>query len=154
MEWVSDLYATQPFWIWLAIAALILAVEAAIGSEWLLWPAVAAGIVAVLTAIGLPLGLVGELIVFAILTIIGTVFARRLVKRINPTESDINARDSRLVGQKATVVQAFVGGQGRIFISGAEWAAELMDGVSASPLAGDAVVVEDASGTRLKVRPV
>ena len=52
------------------------------------------------------------------------------------------------------MVQAFVGGQGRIFISGAEWAAELMDGVSASPLAGDAVVVEDASGTRLKVRPV
>ena len=154
MEWVTDLYAAQPFWIWLAIAALILAVEAAIGSEWLLWPAVAAGIVAVLTAIGLPLGLVGELIVFAILTIIGTVFARRLVKRINPTESDINARDSRLVGQKATVVQAFVGGQGRIFISGAEWAAELMDGASASPLAGDAVVVEDASGTRLKVRPV
>ncbi|WP_122465511.1 NfeD family protein [Brevundimonas lutea] len=154
MEWVTDLYAAQPFWIWLAIAALILAVEAAIGSEWLLWPAVAAGIVAVLTAIGLPLGLVGELIVFAILTIIGTVFARRLVKRINPTESDINARDSRLVGQRATVVQAFVGGQGRIFISGAEWAAELMDGASASPLAGDAVVVEDASGTRLKVRPV
>ncbi|WP_374273971.1 NfeD family protein [Brevundimonas sp.] len=154
MEWVTDLYAAQPFWIWLAIAALILAVEAAIGSEWLLWPAVAAGIVAVLTAIGLPLGLVGELIVFAILTILGTVFARRLVKRINPTESDINARESRLVGQKATVVQAFVGGQGRIFISGAEWAAELMDGASASPLAGDAVVVEDASGTRLKVRPV
>ena len=154
MEWVTDLYAAQPFWIWLAIAAVILAVEAAIGSEWLLWPAVAAGIVAVLTAIGLPLGLVGELIVFAILTIIGTVFARRLVKRINPTESDINARDSRLVGQRATVVQAFVGGQGRIFISGAEWAAELMDGAMASPLAGDAVVVEDASGTRLKVRPV
>lgn len=153
MEWVSDLYSAQPFWIWLAIAALILAVEATIGSEWLLWPAVAAGVVAVLTAIGLPLGTIGEIIVFAVLTLIGTVFARRLIKRINPPDGDINARDSRLVGQRARVVQAFVGGQGRIFVSGAEWAAELVEGEADGLLAGDSVIVEDASSARLKVRP-
>ncbi len=153
MEWVSDLYAAQPFWIWLAIAAVILVIEATIGSEWLLWPAVAAGVVAVLTAVGLPLGVVGEIIVFAALTLIGTVFARRLIKRINPPEGDINDRDSRLVGQKARVVQAFVDNHGRIFVSGAEWQAELIGQGVPQPLAGDNVIVEDASSARLKVRP-
>lgn len=151
MDWLTDLYASQPFWIWLALAALILAVEAGVGSEWLLWPAVAAGVVAVLTAIGLPLGLVGELIVFAILTLIGTVFARKFVQRINPSEIDINDRDSRLVGQRAQVVQAFVDGRGRVFVSGAEWAADIE---GAAPLAGDSVIVESAGGPRLKVRPI
>lgn len=151
MDWLTDLYASQPFWIWLAIAALILAVEAAAGTEWLLWPAVAAGVVAVLTAIGLPLGFVGELIVFALLTLLGTVFARKFVQRINPSEVDINDRDHRLVGQRAQVVQAFVDGRGRVFVSGAEWPADIE---GAAPLAGDSVIVESAGGARLKVRPV
>ena len=46
MSVLADLYAAQPFWIWLAVGVLLLAVEAMFSTEWLLWPAVAAGIVA------------------------------------------------------------------------------------------------------------
>jgi len=46
MTVVADLYAAQPFWIWLAVGVLLLAVEAMFSTEWLLWPAVAAGLVA------------------------------------------------------------------------------------------------------------
>ena len=149
MDWLIDLYSAQPFWIWLAIGVALLAVEVTMTTEWLLWPAAAAGVVAVLTALGLPLGVAGELIVFALLTVVFTVLARRFITRINPSEADINDRDSRLVGQRAQVVQAFAEGRGRVFISGSEWAAEI-DGEA--PMVGQAVMVESVTGSRLKVR--
>ena len=46
MDAMVALYESQPFWIWLALGALILAAEAAMGTEWLLWPAVSAAAVA------------------------------------------------------------------------------------------------------------
>ena len=149
MQAVIDLYTAQPFWIWLALGVILLAVEAALSTEWLLWPAVSAGMVAILTAFGLRLGFPGEIALFAVLTIATTVTSRRLIKRVNPTEPDINARDSRLVGQRARVVEAFVDGRGRVFVSGAEWPAEI---VGASPPVGESVIVEDAGGACLKVR--
>ena len=129
---------------------ILLAVEAAFSTEWLLWPAVAAGIVAVVAALGLPLGVLGEVALFAALTVAATLLSRQLVQRVNPSDSpDINARDSRLVGQRAQVVQGFVDGRGRVFVSGAEWVAEI-DG--ATPLAGESVIVEAVDGSKLKVR--
>ena len=150
MNGLVDLYAAQPFWIWLAIGVVLLAIEAATSTEWLLWPAVSAGVVAVVTALGLPLGLIGEVLLFAVLTVAATLLSRRLIQRVNPSDSpDINARDSRLIGQRAQVIQAFVDGRGRVFVSGAEWVAEI-DG--ASPLAGESVIVEGFDGPKLRVR--
>ena len=150
MDALIDLHAAQPFWIWLAVGVILLAVVAATSSDWLLWPAVSAGVVAVVTALGLPLGLLGEMALFAVLTVVTTLLSRRLVQRVNPsTIEDINARDSRLIGQRAQVVQAFVDGRGRVFVSGSEWVAEI-DG--AAPLAGETVIVEGFEGSKLKVR--
>jgi len=150
MESLADLHATQPFWIWLALGVILLAIEAATSTEWLLWPAVSAGVVAVVTALGLPLGFLGEVAVFAVLTVIATLLSRRLVQRVNPSDApDINARDIRLIGQRAQVVQAFVDGRGRVFVSGSEWVAEIE---GASPLAGESVIVEAMDGPKLKVR--
>ena len=150
MDALIELHAAQPYWIWLAIGVILLAVEAAFSTEWLLWPAVAAGIVAVVAALGLPLGVLGEVALFAALTVAATLLSRQLVQRVNPSDSpDINARDSRLVGQRAQVVQGFVDGRGRVFVSGAEWVAEI-DG--AAPLAGESVIVEAVDGSKLRVR--
>ena len=150
MDALIELHAAQPYWIWLAIGVILLAVEAAFSTEWLLWPAVAAGIVAVVAALGLPLGVLGEVALFAALTVAATLLSRQLVQRVNPSDSpDINARDSRLVGQRAQVVQGFVDGRGRVFVSGAEWVAEI-DG--ATPLAGESVIVEAVDGSKLRVR--
>ena len=151
MQAVYDLYAAQPFWLWLAFAVILLAVEASLSTEWLLWPAVSAGVVAVLAALGLRLGLPIEIALFAVLTIISSIASRRLVKRVNPTEPDINARDSRLIGQQARVVEPFVNGRGRVFISGSEWPADI-EGVA--PAIGESVVVEATTGSGLKVRAV
>ena len=89
-------------------------------------------------------------LLFAVLTVAATLLSRRLIQRVNPSDSpDINARDSRLVGQRAQVVQAFVDGRGRVFVSGAEWVAEIE---GAAPLAGESVIVEGFEGSKLKVR--
>ena len=150
MNAVFDIYAAQPFWIWLAIGVVLLAIEAAISTEWLLWPAVSAGIVAVLTALGLRFGFAVEVGLFAALTVLATLLSRRLIQRVNPSDHpDINDRDRRLIGQRARVVHAFVEGRGRVFVSGAEWAAEI---VGAAPPVGDSVVVEGFDGPSLKVR--
>jgi len=152
MDAIVDIYASQPFWIWLAIGVVLLAIEAALSTEWLLWPAVSAGIVAVLTALGLRPGFAVEVGLFAALTVLATLLSRRLVQRVNPTDyPDINARDTRLVGQRARVVQAFVEGRGRVFVSGAEWAAEI-DGDG--PPVGDSVIVDHLEGPALRVRRV
>ncbi|MGV9005396.1 MAG: NfeD family protein [Brevundimonas sp.] len=149
---IIELYTAQPFWIWLGVGVLLLAVEAAFSTEWLLWPAVSAGVVAVLTALGLRLGFGVELLIFAALTVVSTLLSRQLIQRVNPTDApDINDRDLRLVGLKAQVVEAFVGGRGRVFISGAEWPA-LIEG--SQPLAGETVIVESVAGPTLKVRAV
>ena len=150
MDTLIDLYSAQPFWLWLAIGALLLAVEAAASTEWLLWPAVSAGIVAVVTALGLSLGLAGEVGLFAALTLASTLLSRRLVQRVNPDDQpDINDRDRRLIGQKATVVEPFVEGRGRVFVSGAEWSAEL-DGDT--PAIAESVVVTAVGSGRLTVK--
>ncbi len=152
MDALINLHAAQPYWIWLAIGVILLAIEAAFSTEWLLWPAVSAGVVAVVTALGLPLGLLGEVLLFAVLTVAATLLSRRLIQRVNPSDRpDINARDNRLIGQRAQVTQAFVDGRGRVFVSGAEWIAEIE---GAAPLAGESVIVEGFDGPRLKVRAV
>jgi inner membrane protein len=145
---LADLYVAQPFWIWLAVGVLLLAVEAMFSTEWLLWPAVSAGVVAVMTAAGVRLGLPGEVAVFAVLTVIATLLSRRLVSKANPAGPDINDRDSRLIGQRARVVEAFVSGRGRVFISGAEWLAEIE---GQPPVEGQDVVVTRVTGSLLTV---
>jgi len=148
MDAVVALYQAQPFWLWLAIGCLFLAVEAASGTEWLLWPAVSAGIVAVVTLLASGLGLPIELALFAVLTLATTLASRRLIKRINPTDPDINDRAARLVGETAEVTQAFVDGRGRVFVSGSEWSAVIEgDG----PSVGESVRVEGVDGSKLKV---
>lgn len=152
MQSILDLYAAQPFWIWLALGVILLAIEAATSTEWLLWPAVAAGVVAAVTALGLRLGFGVEVLIFGLLTVAFTVLSRRLIQRVNPDDMpDINDRGVRLVGQRAQVIQAFVDGRGRVFVSGSEWPADIE---GAAPLAGESVIVDRVDGPRLKVRPV
>jgi len=150
MDWIVSLHASQPFWLWLAIGVVLLGIEATASTEWLLWPAVSAGLAAPLTPLAPPVGLPIEIGVFAALTVASTVMSRRLVKRVNPKDQpDINDRDVRLIGERARVVEAFVDGRGRVFVSGSEWPAEIE---GAAPLAGESVIVESVSGPRLKVR--
>ena len=149
---VLDFYLAHDFWVWIALAAAILAVEISVGSGWLLWPAASAaaiGVLALLTPLTLPVAL----LVFAVLTIASSLLARRYFpKSAVAAAGDINDNVARLIGQEGLAVQAFTAGHGRISIDGKEWPAELETGEDLA--AGAEVEVLGVSrGTRLTVRP-
>jgi len=152
MEAVADLYAAQPFWIWLTLGAVLLAIEAALGTEWLLWPAASAGVVALVTLTPAPLGLGGEVALFAALTLVATFVGRRFVTRVQGDGPDVNDQAARLLGQAGETAGPIVAGDGRVFAGGAEWPAELEGGGDLPQ--GVRVVVTAVSGSRLTVRPV
>lgn len=150
MQLLGDIYAAQPFWIWVALAAGLLAIEIMTGTGWLLWAAASAGAVAIATAIG-DLSFAMALLVFAALTIASSLLARRYLPRsVMAAGGDINDNVDRLVGRRGSAVHAFKGGAGRVFIDGKEWPAELEDGERLE--AGASVEVVGVTGVHLRVR--
>lgn len=145
---------TDPLWVWLAIAAAILAAEVATGSGYLLWASASAGVVAVLHGLGLRLGWGGEVVVFAVLAISSTLAARRFSPRRPPAlGDDINDADARLVGREGRAVAAFHNAHGRVFVDGTEWAAD-SDPDTALPAGARVRVLMVVGGSRLRVRAV
>jgi membrane protein implicated in regulation of membrane protease activity len=150
MQGLMSFYATHPFWVWLAVAAIFLAVEVATGTGWLLWPA-AAGLLVGLLTLALPLGPPVELGLFAVLTIAATYLARRFLKPVlDANNPDLNDPSLRLVGRDGEVLDGFQNGKGRVFVDGKEWAAVAPDG--AAPAAGQKVLVVAVDGAVLTVR--
>ena len=143
-------YETHPFWVWLAIASVFLAVEVATGTGWLLWPAASAGLVGLLTLV-VGLGLPVEAGLFAVLTIATTYLARRYLRPVlDASTPDLNDPALRLVGREGQALEGFDGGKGRVFVDGKEWAAVAPDGVA--PTVGQAVTVVAVEGAVLTVR--
>jgi membrane protein implicated in regulation of membrane protease activity len=150
METLAQMYATHPFWIWVALGAAILAVEILTGSGWLLWASASAGAVAVVASLA-DLSFPAAVLLYAALTIASTLLARRYLPRSMVAEgADINDNIGRLIGHRGRAVAAFDRDAGRVFIDGKEWAAELEDGDSLP--AGASVEVTGVSGSRLRVR--
>ncbi|HEX6860632.1 MAG TPA: NfeD family protein [Caulobacteraceae bacterium] len=143
MTWLADIYASYPLLVWLALAALFLAIEVATGSGWLLWPAGAAGITAMLTFV-LPDSLTAELAVFAVLTAVSALFGRRFLPRAMASGPDINDNIGRLIGQHGKMVAP-----DRIFIDGKDWAAVADEALQT----GQQVEVVATEGAVLRVRP-
>jgi hypothetical protein len=153
MQTLEMIYLTHPFWVWLAVGAIFLVFEVPTASGYLLWPAASAGAVAVLT-LWLNIPPPFQLIVFAVLTIITTILGRRFMPRKQVTSEgpDISNRGSRLAGRFGKSVAPFSAGQGRVFVDGVEWPAELEPGVAPPEPGARIEVVSVAGGGRLVVR--
>jgi hypothetical protein len=150
MDTAISIVELHPFWIWLAIAAILLAVEIVTGSGWMLWPAASAALVAVAGAF---LNLTGaaETALFAICTIVTTYLGRRYLRRTGPVGPDVNDTATRLIGHRGVASAPFEGSDGRVFIDGKEWSAEL-EGPGPIPAGAKIEVVAVVGGARLKVR--
>lgn len=150
MDMIANLYASQPFWIWMAFGAVLLAIEAGTGSGWLLWAAASAAVVGLLTLMGVR-GLGLEVGVFGALTLASTLLSRRFIHKVQGEGSDINDQTTRLIGKTGRSVGAFTEGHGRAFIDGSEWVVDLEDATDIAP--GAKVVVTGVAGARLRVKP-
>ncbi|UAL10308.1 NfeD family protein [Caulobacter segnis] len=151
MDAVGGFYALHPFWVWLAVAAVFLAVEVSTGTGWLLWPAASAFVVGLIAQFVHP-GLVVEVGLFAALTIASTLAAKRYLRPVlEPKNPDLNDPLQRLVGQRGQVLAAFEQGRGRVFVDGKDWAAETDE---PAPATGQEVVVTGVDGAVLTVRAI
>ncbi len=150
MDILTGFYANHPFWSWMALAAILLALEIVTGSGYLLWPSASAAVTALLMGLGLKLP--EALALFAGLTIVSTIVARRYLPHpFQPKGPDINDPGHRIIGHKGHAASAFLAGQGRVFVDGKEWAAELEGGEELA--AGTEVKVTGLlTGARLKVK--
>ncbi len=148
---IAGFYALHPFWLWLAVAALCLAVEVSTGTGWLLWPAASAFVVG-LIAQALHPGVAPEIGLFAVLTIASTYLARRFLRPVlEPKSPDLNDPLQRLIGQRGQVLSTFEQGRGRVFVDGKDWAAETEEPI---PAISQEVVVIGLDGAVLKVRKI
>jgi membrane protein implicated in regulation of membrane protease activity len=151
MDAIAGFHALHPFWVWLALAAIFLAVEVSTGTGWLLWPAASAFVVAVIAQVLHPGALI-EVGLFAALTIATTLSARRYLRPMLEAKSpDLNDPLQRLIGQRGQVLAAFEQGRGRVFVDGKDWAAESDEPI---PGTGQDVVVIGVDGGALKVRAI
>jgi membrane protein implicated in regulation of membrane protease activity len=150
MNALPDLIASHPFWAWMALGAIFLAVEVVTGSGWLLWPAGSAALVGVVLLFW-PLSAPVAIALFAIATIISTYIGRRFIRNTHPGASDVNNPLTRLVGHRGETTTAFESGGGRVFVDGKEWSAEL-DGPGALPRGAKVEVVAVVGGARLRVK--
>jgi len=149
MSALASFYALHPFWVWLAVAAIFLAVEVGTGSGWLLWPAASAAMVGILT-LAVPLNLPAEIALFAVLTIATTYLARRFLRpALEGKAPDLNDPLMRLIGRDGQVLSTFESGLGRVFVDGKEWQARL-DGPA--PISGQRIQVVGVDGATLTVR--
>src|SRR5688572_873072 len=134
-------------WWWLIAAALLGILEIFLPGIFLIWMAAAAAITGIVAAL-LPIALPFQLALFGLLAMAAVFGGRRHYER-HPVESSdplLNDRVARLVGQNVLVVTAIENGEGRVKVGDGVWTARGPD----AP-AGSRMVVTGADGTCLKV---
>jgi inner membrane protein len=139
------------FWHWWALGGVMAIVEVFAPGVMFLWLGVAAGLVGCLLLLWPGVGLAGQVLTFAALSV-ASVLAWRHLQRTRPVRSDdpnLNRRGERAVGQRATLVAPIVNGRGRIRLGDSSWLAAGPD----LP-AGSTVEVTAAEGAVLHVRPL
>ena len=147
---MDGLNSLDPHWAWLAIGLILAAAEMAIPGLFLIWLAGAALITGVLAWL-LPIGLPLQIVIIAILAIVG-VFTGRNSLRSNPVgevHPKMNRRGARLEGETAVVTQAIEGGSGRVRHGDSEWLAR---GPDTAP--GTRVRIIGSDGAVLLVEPL
>jgi membrane protein implicated in regulation of membrane protease activity len=173
MQTLYDLYLQNPFWIWLGVGAVFVALDIATGTGKLIWPGVAAAALAFINLADVRLGTGVEIGVFLAVSALGIVLTsgfhlRRphaspdndlvVEKKQAPTpvaevlEQSSPDRTGRLIGRIGRTTGEFVNGVGRVWIDGMEWGAEIDAGEDALPPDAPVRVMGVTGGVRLQVR--
>lgn len=138
--------------IWIVAAALLLVAEMFAPGFWL--ASVAIGCLAAGLAALLPIGVVGQTLLFAASTV-GSLFGLRpvLVRRfLHARGMEVRTNMEALVGRSGIVTRQFdpVTRVGRVAVEGEDWRGTLMEGATA-PERGTRVIVVQVDGSTLVV---
>jgi len=143
---------SQPAWHWWALGAVLLAIEIASTTQYLLWPGLAAIVVGVLKFLDPALDGRLAVFLFAIVSVVATALWKRSAwgRADRNTHSALNERSALYVGRTVRAAETFVNGRGAVLIDDTRWNAAVTDG--STPQKGDMLKVLAADGTDLKVQ--
>jgi len=146
-QWLNHLQA----WHWLALGALLLAIEIVSTTNYLLWPGIAALVVGVLNFLVPGLDGAFSVFLFAVLAVASSIVWHRSPygRRASARPNNVNARMQTYLGRRGAAAGDFVGGHGAILLDDTRWAA-VTDG--GDPKGGEMLQVTGADGTLLHVR--
>jgi membrane protein implicated in regulation of membrane protease activity len=148
MEYLNDLVSGENGWGWMALAAILFALDVLAPGFYLVWFAGAAGVVGMLL-FAVPLANPWPLVVFCGASLVALLLGRALWGSHRERESDrplLNQRGRQLVGHTFLLSDPIQGGRGRIKVGDTVWA------VSGPNLpAGQLVRVKSAEGMLLTV---
>jgi len=150
MEVITQLLFDVGPYHWLALAALLIAIEMIMPTQYLMWPGVAAAVVG-LAGFVLDLPLAGEVALFAVMSAGLVVISNRfLPASTGPVAGSLNQRMDQLVGRPAVVLEDFQHGAGPVTIGDTRWSAQAEGGGDLR--AGTRVTVVSADSTLLTVK--
>lgn len=111
------------YWHWLVLGVALTIVELFIPSAYFLGMGLASILVGLLLLAGLGLGWEGQIVLFAVLSLITIVALRRYLK-LRPIVSDqplLNRRGHQYVGRQFTLEGPIVNGRGKIRVDDSTW---------------------------------
>jgi inner membrane protein len=169
MASIVALYEQSPYWVWLALAALFVVMALITGARSLIWPSVAAAVVAGAGIANMHLAPPAEIALFIAITLAAYLAPRRMapaptaqvpgMDEIAPVAPKSGRREmgtvdrtGRLVGRIGRTTSEFANGVGRVWIEGAEWAAELEGHEDDLPPEAPVRITRVIGGVRLQVR--
>ena len=152
MQALMDSLNQMEPWHWWAFGAVLIAIEIASTTSYLLWPGIAALLVGVLKFL-IP-SLDGEVaaILFAVLAVVSTIVWKRSPwgNAVRHTHALLNDRSQQYVGRFGRAPENFEAGHGAILLDDSRWSAAVVDG--SAPIKGDMLQVTAADGAVLKVQ--
>lgn len=111
-------------WLWAIGGVLLLAAEMLLPGVFLVWIGIAA-IVTGIFALLFPIGLAGQLGLFALYSVLAVFVGRRFygVSGVENVDSRLNDRAAQLIGRRVLVVQPVDEDSGRVRVGDSEWSA-------------------------------
>lgn len=148
---IFNFFANHPFWAWGTLCALLLVFELLSGTMYLLWFAIAAAITALLTMLAPQTPVYIDVLFFAIMAILVTVFGRKVFPvHLTKSAENINEPDSRHIGQIGIAAQDFDAGIGAVTLGDTRWRAVCDE----NPKAGNKLRIIKVDGATLGVEKI
>lgn len=120
---MEELLNGPAYWYWLAAGVLLIALEAVAPGFVLVWLGVAAIVTAVVTLVFQDMGIVYQVLIFAVLSVGSVLTGRRWVSRLNERSESplLNRRGEQHVGQRYTLKEPIRDGRGRVKVGDSVW---------------------------------
>lgn len=153
MQNLLHLFVHQPLWFWWALGAILIALEIASTTTYLLWPGIAAFLVGLLELFDPALDGRLAAFLFAVLSVAATLAWKRWgLGRLTPADEEgtLNRRGAQYHGRVGLAAEDFTGHRGAVLIDDTRWSALAVDG--SDPKKDTRLVVTGSDGTLLEVR--